>query len=157
LLIAAFTNEDYRAADHSEYEFMNGIIVYAFISILREHLTEAEPFLHSIAKRIRDVFLQETQPRTDLLYDWAFERLQKFIREEGHSIPELCNMKELHPYMDRLPVEEPARDLAAASLLSLGGGLPSTGHVYGTHTSASLDAQGDAHPSQHSWLSYQYS
>jgi hypothetical protein len=135
---------------------MNHAIVDTFISILRNYPSEAKPFLHSIAERIRDVFLQETQSRTDVLYNHVFENLQNFIRG-GHSIPELCNMKELHPYMDGHPVEEPARDLAAASLLSLGGGLPSMGHIYGTHTSASLDAQGYAHPSQHAWLSYQYS
>jgi hypothetical protein len=154
LLIAAFTNEDYRAADDYNFRWMNDEIVDAFISILRKRPTEAELHLHSIAERLRDVFLQETQSRSDRLRDWEFELLQKFIREEGHTIPELCNMKELHPYMDRLPVEEPARNLTAASLLSLGGGLPSMGHVYGTHTSASLDAQGYAHPSQHAWFGY---
>jgi hypothetical protein len=154
LLITAFTNEDYRAADDVDFQLMNCEIINAFISILRKHPTEAEPFLHIIAERLRDVFLQEMQSRSDRLDDWMFEPLEIFISKEGHTIPELCNMKELHPYMDGLPVEEPARIFAAASLLSLGGGLPSMGHVYGTHTSASLDAQGDAHPSQHAWISY---
>jgi hypothetical protein len=95
-------------------------IVDAFISILRKRPTEAELHLHSIAECLGDVFFQETQSRSNWLPYWTWEELQKFIREEGHTIPELRSMKELHPYMDGLPVEEPARDLAAASLLSLG-------------------------------------
>jgi hypothetical protein len=152
LLIAAFTNEDYRAADDIYFQWVNDKIVVVFISTLKEHPMGAEPYLHIIAERIRDVFLQETQSRSDRFHNWVFERMQKFICKEGRTIPELRNMKELHPYMVELPVEEPARDLAAASLLSLGGGLPSMGQVYGTHTSASLDAQGYAHSSQQLWF-----
>jgi hypothetical protein len=122
---------------------MNDRIVDAFISILREHPTEADPYLHIIAEHLRDVYLRETQSRSDRFSQ--FETLQKFIREEGHTIPELCNMRELHPYMDGLPVEEPARDLAAASLLSLGEGLPSMGYIESAHASASVEAQGYAH------------
>jgi hypothetical protein len=129
---------------------MNSAIVDTFISVFRKFPTEA----HSIAVCIRDVFLQETQTRSDRLTDWALRTIQKFIREEGHTIPVLRNMTELHPYMDGLPIEEPARDLAAASLLSLGEVPPPTGYVEGAQASASLEAHGYAHAPQNAWYRY---
>jgi hypothetical protein len=154
LLISAFTNEVYRTADSEAFKDMNCEIVDAFISILRENPTEAEPFLHIIAEHIEVIFLQETQSRSDLLYFWTFEESQKFIREEGHTIPELRNTKELRPYMDGLPVDMPARDLAAASLLSLGGVAPPLVNIEDAHPSASLEAQGYTPTIYPSWFSY---
>jgi hypothetical protein len=145
-------SEDYRTADDDDFKWMNDRIVDAFISVLREHPTEAEPYLHSIVKHIRNVFLQETQSRSDLISDRAFGRLQTFIREESYAVPELRNMKELYPYMKRLLIETSARDLAAASLLSLGGVIPLMECVEGMHENASLEAQGYAHAPQHAWV-----
>jgi hypothetical protein len=97
LLIDALINEDYRAADDDDSQWINDGIVDALSSILRGHPTEAEPYLHSSVRHIRDVFLQETQSWSDLLSDRAFERLQTFIREESYTVPELRNMKGLYP------------------------------------------------------------
>jgi hypothetical protein len=154
LLIAAFTNEDYRRANPHDFKWMNSDIIDAFISILRKHPTEAEPFLHSIAERIRDVFLRETQSRSDLLHNWRFERLQTFIRKEGCTIPEFSNMQELHPYMDGLAVEMSAPGLAAESLLSLCGALPPMDYIEAAYASASLEGQGYTYVPQNAWYNH---
>jgi hypothetical protein len=133
---------------------MNNKIIETFISILRKHPAEAETFLQNIAEHLRDVFLHETQSRTDLLYDWTYEQLQESIREDGRTIQELRNMKELHHYMDGLAVKTPARDLAVESLLSLGGVLSPTSNIEFAHASTSIQAQECAHAPYDALFSY---
>ena len=106
-----------------DYALWNGSALDAVMRLLGEDTPEVQHHLPRLVQLIEDALTKKEWQ--DKLHYWAWERLLRFVREEGPGIPEMCRREALRAFIPELqyappPHTQPPMELdVAGQLLSL--------------------------------------